>query len=58
MKKHLQLSILTLSAFLLFFSGNVFGQIAAGSYTIGTGGTEDYSSLKEACVSFYSRGCW
>ncbi len=56
MKKHLQLSILTLSAFLLFFSGSVVGQIAAGSYTIGTVGTEDYSSLKAACDDVNANG--
>ncbi len=41
---------------MLFFSGSILGQIAAGSYTIGTGGTEDYSSLKAACNDVNTNG--
>ncbi len=56
MKRKLQLTILTFSVFLLFFSGSVFAQIAAGSYTVGTVGTEDYSSLKAACDDVNANG--
>jgi len=56
MKKTLLQITFLLSALFLFINGNILGQIAPGSYTIGTTGTENYSSLKAACDDVNTNG--